>query len=190
MQRLSVLIAAFAVLTGCATNIKPTVTSNPAPARALKEFQQFELKPLAADPGVTEKEPAAVKKINENLNLRINSVTGPWTRAEGDTLIIEPRVREIKFVSSTQRVFTGALSGSSAVRMTVKLTDKASGAVIAEPEFYQRAAAQGGNFSLGVTDNLMLDRIAQVLAEYMQRNYSQAVGGPTGFEAAEAKKKK
>lgn len=188
MQRLSVLIAAFALLTGCVTNIKPTVTSNPAPARAFKEFKQFELRPLAADPG-TEKEPAAIKKISENLDLRIKSLTATWTQPAGDTLVIEPRVREVKFVSSTQRVFTGALSGSSAVRMTVKLTDKASGAVIAEPEFYQRAAAQGGNYTFGVTDNLMLDRIAAVLEEYLKRNYNEAVGGPTGFEAAEAKKK-
>jgi hypothetical protein len=188
MQRLTVLFAALVVLTGCATNIKPTVTSNPAPARAFKEFEQFELKPLQLDAGV--EEPAAVIKIREGLDRKINSLTATWAQPAGDTLVIEPRVRELKFVSGGQRFLVGAMAGSSAVRMTVKLTDKATGAVIAEPEFYQRAAAYGGAYSVGGTDNNMLDRITTVIEEYMKRNYPQAVGGPTGLESAEAEKKK
>ena len=40
----------------------------------------------------------------------------------------------------------------------------------------------GGAFSLGGADNAMLVRIANRLTDYLQANFSQAVGGPTGAE--------
>lgn len=66
--------------------------------------------------------------------------------------------------------------------MTVKLVDDQTKTVIAEPQFYQRASAMGGAWSIGATDNDMLKRIAVVCQEYLERNYNQAVGGPTGLE--------
>jgi hypothetical protein len=182
MKNPLILIAALTVLTGCVTSIKPTVTMNPPPARALKEFNAFELKPLAVDEGIEQAE--AVAKISEGLDRKINVLTTAWSKSPGATLIIEPRIRELKFVGGGKRFFVGALAGSSAVRMTVKLTDKTSGTLIAEPEFYQRAAAYSGAFSIGMTDNIMLDQITTVVQAYMERNYTQAVGGTTGFGGA------
>jgi hypothetical protein len=40
----------------------------------------------------------------------------------------------------------------------------------------------GGAWSVGGTDNGMLERIADVAQDYLKRNYDQAVGGPTGAE--------
>jgi len=68
--------------------------------------------------------------------------------------------------------------------MKVKFIDAETKAVIAEPEFYQRAAAMGWAWSVGATDNDMLDRIATVFQEYLERNYDKPVGGPTGLEEA------
>ena len=121
-------------------------------------------------------------KIQETLDAKLNALVANWSRGAGDTLIIEPRVRELKFVSGANRVLAGAMAGSSAVRITVKLTDKSSGRVIAEPEFYQRAAAYGAAYTFGAMDNSMLSRISTVVEEYLLRNYNQAVGGPTGLE--------
>ena len=64
--------------------------------------------------------------------------------------------------------------------MKVRIYDSESGDTIAYPEFYQRAAAMGGAYTVGVTDNLMLVRIANLLVEYLKSNYENAVGGPTG----------
>jgi hypothetical protein len=175
--------AALVLLSGCVTHIRPTVTSNPPPTRAFKEFATFEVKRLAADDGV--EEPEARVKIQQNLDQKLDPLTANWKRGEGDTLLIEPRIRELKFVGGGGRFLAGSLAGSSAVRMTVKFTDKATGDLIAEPEFYQRAAAMGGAYSFGGTDNAMLVRISSVVEEYMRRNYEEAVGGPTGLEAAE-----
>jgi hypothetical protein len=62
------------------------------------------------------------------------------------------------------------MAGSSAVLMKVKLQDAASGEVLAEPEFYRAANAFTGGQTIGVTDNLMLDQIADDIANYCARN--------------------
>ena len=100
---------------------------------------------------------------------------------------MQPSIEELKFVSGGNRAWAGAFAGSSAVRMRVRFSDKATGAVVAEPEFYQRAAAMGGAYTFGGSDNAMLVRIASVIEEYARRNHAQAVGGPTGLEAAQEK---
>ena len=62
----------------------------------------------------------------------------------------------------------------------VRYIDVESGELIAHPEFYQRAAAMGGAFTIGGTDNAMLIRIASLITDYTENNYHSAVGGPTG----------
>lgn len=78
------------------------------------------------------------------------------------------------------------MAGSSAVRFTLQLTAEPGGEVIASPEFFQRAAAYGGMWSMGGTDNAMLVRVSTVLQEYLERNYEKPIGGPTGLEDAVA----
>ena len=65
--------------------------------------------------------------------------------------------------------------------MRVKFVDWETGRVIADPEFYQRAVAYGDAWSIGDTDNGILARIATVVQQYLDRNYTQAAGGPTGL---------
>ncbi len=184
MKSMKWLVLAFVFCaSGCVTNIRPTVTENPPPTRAFKEFGNFEISRLAFDAGV--EEPAARAKIQQNLDQKLEPLVAGWKQPDGDTLLIEPRIHQLKFVGGGGRFIGGSLAGSSAVRMTVKFSDKASGDVIAEPEFFQRAAAMGGAYSFGGTDNAMLVRIASVVEEYLRRNHPRAVGGPTGLESAE-----
>ncbi len=168
------------LVSGCVTHVRPTVGSNPPPTLAFNQFEQFELARLAVDSGVWE--PAAVARIQENLDVKLNPLIVSWNRGGGDTLVIEPRIRELKFVGGGTRWWAGWFAGSSAVRMTVKISDKSTGAPVAEPEFFQRAAAFGGAYTFGGADNGMLTRIVTVVEEYLRRNYSEAVGGPTGLE--------
>ena len=177
-QHFFVVALVLAFVSGCATNIHPTVASNPPPTRALNTFGGFEIRPITVADGV--EEPDAVAKIRNVCAERINALISGWNRGTGDTLVIEPRIHELKFVSGANRVLAGAMAGSSAVRITAKLSDKSSGAVIAEPEFYQRAAAWGAAYTYGAQDNDMLKRICTVAEDYLRRNYAQAVGGPTG----------
>ena len=99
--------------------------------------------------------------------------------ANAKTLKIEPTIRHIRFISGGARFWGGAFAGGSAVLMTVKLTDAGTGQLIAEPEFYQHASKMAGAWSFGATDKAMLVRISSMVADYLQKNYSAAVGGST-----------
>lgn len=117
----------------------------------------------------------AVAKIDENLFLRMNGVfpgvqrvdpRQPLWTGEPRTLRVVPYVREIKFIGGAARFFAGALAGSSAVVMQVTFVDSATGQVIAQPEFYRKGNAMAGAYTVGATDNIMLDAIAQDIAGY------------------------
>lgn len=188
-KSLFVLLLLFPVLLlfqGCATTyVNPSTDTNPPPSEAFSSFHRFEMTPISmGEPyaGQSANE-SAVKKIQENLDLRLASVLNSWNATGGDngrTLLIQPEIQDIKFVSGGARFMAGALAGSSAVVMKVKFIDQETGAIIAYPEFYQRAAAMGGAYTLGGTDNNMLIRIANLASDYTVSNYAQAVGGPTG----------
>lgn len=188
---LPLLTGAFAVafLTGCGTTgVGISNHQNPAPAAAFSTYRSFELREITmgepwAGQDANEK---ARAKIQTELDLKLKPTIDAWNAnaatASGsrDTLLIEPRVHEVKFISGTARVFAGAFVGDSAIVVKVAYRDKATGELVAEPEFYQHANALGGAYSFGGTDKAMLNRMGTLIAEYTQRNYERAVGGPTG----------
>lgn len=71
--------------------------------------------------------------------------------------------------------------------LRARIYEKETGKTIATPEFYARAAAMGGAWTFGTTDNLMLTRIAARLTDYLKANYDRAVGGPSGVDAPPVK---
>jgi hypothetical protein len=173
---------ALPLVSGCATKIKASTAHNPAPAEAFSTYGRIVLKPVSYAPGYRG-DPGALAKIAGNLDKNLGESVQQWNRARenGRTLTIEPVVEEMSFKSSTKRVFLGPLAGSSGVLMRVTFRDQA-GKVIAKPEFFQRAGAMSGGFTLGVQDNLMLTRVSKLASDYIIANYTQAVGGPTGAD--------
>jgi hypothetical protein len=174
---------------GCVTHITSDVYQNPPPAEKLSDFNRFELKPVRLLPPYAGQEAneAALVKIQQNIDLKMKPALEAWNAAAVSTtpvrtLLIEPIIPEIKFISGGNRFWGGALAGSSAVKLNVRLTVKETEKVVASPEFYARAAAMGGAYTFGGTDNAMLVRIAKRLSDYLVANYQNAVGGPSGAE--------
>lgn len=172
--------------------------NNPAPTVALETFDRFEIAAIAMVEPYAGQAPneQAKERLQINLDERVPPLLAEWNaRPEKNqparTLKIEPTIRHVKFVSGKARFWAGAFAGGTAVLMTVKLSDAASGEVIAEPEFYQHANAMGAAYSFGATDKAMLVRVTDLVSNYLKANYSAAVGGPTGKEdkAAEEQKK-
>lgn len=174
--------------TACATRyINPSTVQNPPPTERFAAFDRFELTSVALEPayaaqGANQK---ATAKIQEYFDLQVQPLINRWNggkpaRQTSRTLRIEPRIEHIKFIGGGTRFWVGALAGSSAVIMKVKYIEKTTGKVIAEPEFFQRAAAMSGALTLGGQDNAMLSRIVTLVVDYTSHNYQQAVGGPSG----------
>ena len=157
--------------------------SNPPPKEAFNAFQRFEERP------VTMGAPWAGQKTNEaartmlqaDLDELLKPLLAEWNaKPAGDaprTLRIEPVVRYIRFITGGRRFFGGAFAGGSAIMVSLKITDAATGDTIAEPDFYQHANAMGAAWSFGATDKTMLIRISNMITEYVRANYPQAVGG-------------
>ena len=177
-------LVALPLIHGCATKIKASSSHNPAPATAFSSYGRIDVKPVAYAPGY-KGNPAALGKIAANLDKDLAPSLAQWNSRpdNGRTLTVEPIVEEMSFKSTTKRVFLGPLAGSSGVLMRVTFRDN-TGKVIATPEFFQRANAMSGGFTLGVQDNLMLTRVAKLASSYVIANYDQAVGGPTGADDA------
>lgn len=178
-----VLLAAVLLLAGegCATrDIKATSLINPPPEAAFSAYRQIELEPIEIDPpyagqGANE---SARNTLQSMVVSRLHSQIRRWNRdpsadATG-TLVIEPRIAQIKFITTGARIWAGAFAGSSAIVVRAKIYEKESGKVIAEPEFYQHANA----YSVG--EHWMLERMASLLSEYVLDNYDEARGGRTG----------
>lgn len=171
-----------ALLSGCATHIKPSTETNPRPAEKFSNFNRFELKPLQAGSAEVANQKAAMAKIEENIQSLLGTRLEQWNAKPANgpvrTLVIEPTVTELKFVSGAKRVFTGELSGSSAVILKTRFSERETGKIVANPELYSKSSAMAGAYTFGANDNAMLTRIANSLAVYVFRNFREAVGGP------------
>lgn len=171
------LLAAEVWLSGCATNIRQP-TSSPQPAKVrFDEFKAVEMRHVAVEPQCAKGNERAIKKIDEELFSKMRFVfpelkeaAEPPEKAVERTLVIEPLIEDLKFIGGAARFWVGAMAGSSAVLMKVTYRDKATGEVIADPEFYRMANAFEGGQSIGVTDNMMLSRIADDICSYTRLN--------------------
>lgn len=177
--------------------IEAKAVTNPPPSTALQAFDRFELAPFTMDAPYAGQDAneEAKTRLQTNLDERLPPVLAEWNAkpAKGTpprTLKIEPTIRHVKFISGKARFWAGAFAGGTAVLVTVKLSDAATGEVIAEPEFYQHANAMGAAWSYGATDKAMLIRTTDMITDYVKANYPTAVGGPTGKEDADQDKKK
>lgn len=185
--RLSLAVFVMVLCPACVTTyVNPSGTMNVAPTEAFSGFQHFEVQRItmgAPYAGQSANE-RALLKIQENFDERVGKLAADWNAKApegGRTLVIVPHIQDIKFISGGKRFWAGAFAGSSAVVLKIKFIDKATGAEVNSAEFYQRAAAMGGAWTMGGTDNGMLVRITEISANYIEANYGKAVGGPTGL---------
>jgi hypothetical protein len=162
---------------------------NPPPAKMLKGYSGYELKPVAlADEAAGKKNvDKVVAKVDENVKASCSAIIAEWNAAAGSSgskemLVIEPQIASVHKSSGATRFFAGAFSGDSYIILKVRIREQSSGKVLADPEFYRRANAMAGAWTFGAHDNAMLQKIASLLANYLTSNYTAAVGGETGWE--------
>lgn len=150
---------------------------NPAPAGALSAFQRFEMSPVKMGPPFDEYDAnkAAVQNLEANLAERAKPLLAEWNaKPAGDaprTLKIEPEIGYIRFITGGKRFFGGAFAGDSGILLKLKLSDAATGELIGEPQFYQRAGAFSATYTFGAMDKHMIIRISGMVANYLKLNY-------------------
>ena len=180
-RRMGCLIVVACFFAGCATNLtKPS--SSPMPSKVkFGEFSGVEVKAVGISESFAESEAnqKALRKIDELVFRDLRMVFPQLKRIESGsdfaktnerTLQITPFVREVKFIGGNARFWVGAMAGSSAVLMQTTYRDSSTGEIIAQPEFYRQAGACAGAWSIGSTDNAMLEEIAQDVVNYTTLN--------------------
>ena len=163
---------------------------NPAPTAAFKGYSRYAIAPITMQPPFAGQAPneKAVAKIQTYVDAQLKPVLTAWSTAgeasgAKGTLLMEPEIQSIKFIGGSTRFWVGALAGSSYVVLKLKISEQDGGKVLADPEFFQRAAAMSGAWTVGGQDNDMLQRIVTVAMSYLTTNYEVAVGGNTGRAA-------
>lgn len=164
-------VAIAVLLAGCSTNIKPPNETIQPPKVPLGQYKSIEIKPLKVahmegDSG----DKAAVQRIEAELKSCLAASFNPRSDNNGHLLVVEPAIPDLKKINGAERFFLGAMAGSSAVLLNVKFSDGGTSEVIADPTFYAKAAAMGGAFSFGATDNAMLSRIVNSACDYTRKN--------------------
>ena len=187
MKRFLSPVVAIALLAGCASDpgarresiVKEQSKQLPAPTTPLSSYKRFELKPIdMVDSVAKDQAKAAVAK---DLGARLQAVMQPlltrWNTASADgpakTLIVQPRVTQLRVVHGVTRAFAGAMAGDSSITMDLELRDAATGAVLAKPSISRNANAMAGAWSFGATDQNLLDYITNIAAEYLQSHHGQ-----------------
>jgi hypothetical protein len=137
--------------------------------RAVSSFASYELRDISANVKVHER---VMTKLTTELRLRLDAPLQAWNEAgaqpghEG-SLAIEVVITDMKFVSGAKRAFAGGLAGSSHCAATAKLVDVAGNQVLFTREFSEFADRSSGAWTMGATDNLMLNRLAENVATWV-----------------------
>jgi hypothetical protein len=187
MKRSLMSIAIIVLLAGCATDpgarrekiVKEHSGQLPAPTTPLSSYERFELKPIEmVDSVANDQAKAAVAKdLETRLQAMVQPLFTQWNAARSDrpakTLIVQPRVTQLRVVHGVTRAFAGAFAGDSSITMDLELRDAATGAVIAKPTIGRNANAVAGAWSFGATDQNLVGYIADIAAEYLQRHHGQ-----------------
>lgn len=172
-----------------ATPTFDTTARNPPPSVALSAFDRIELAPLLLAPGLDAHKGNVVAQrylqvdLDERLRKLADAHNAAAVDAGGRTLQVTPEITAVRFITGGKRLLFGGFGGKSWAVLTLHLTDKASGEVIAEPHFEQRAYGLFAGYSLGAADKLMLARLADMAAAYIVDNTQAAVGGPVATAA-------
>lgn len=192
LQRISFALLIAAASTSALAKkeeIQASSTTNPAPTEAFAAFDRIEVSPIAMGaPYAGQKaNDAALKNLQAALDERLAAWLAdinakPASAEPPRVLRVEPRIDKIRFIGGGARVFAGAFAGKSRVLVKLRITDAATGAVIAEPEFYQHASGMAGAYSFGGADKAMLERAATLVTEFLKTNHAAPAETATGWE--------
>ncbi len=145
------------------TGINSALASHPANQKALVRIDEYLLsRVLQIFPSLT------VIEANEQLD-----------GLDKNSLLIEPFVDDITFISGTARFWAGAWAGDSNVVLIVTFTDLSQDKIIASPTFYQRVGALAVDryrITDGCPDKTMLTRIGDLACEYILLHLTEATG--------------
>lgn len=147
------------------------------PKIALNRYANFELQEMEYSGGILadERKVKVADQLKQKFEEKINGLFSTWNadNAAGEgTLLVKPVLQNLYVVSSGSRFWIGALAGDSTIDMDMSLIDKTTGEEIANPRIMKNANAYSGGWTVGGTDQNLLNYIVEISYEYLVRNYN------------------
>ena len=155
--------------------------TNPPPSEAFSVFLEFRLEGTTLAEGFQEHKGnlSTQRNLDHNLGLTLTPKLETWSgkgKEDGRVLLIKPHIAAVRFVGTAARFWGGMMAGRSWIYVKVEFIDEASGKKIAEPELF-RVARVGNGWSLAKNDYAMVEDMAADIADYVENNYENPVGG-------------
>ena len=178
------LVLVLGVLVGCASNTasrKDVVYADAAllasPTIKLSSYKNFELARMDYSDEIKAEAPKVevAKQVEMKLRLAAEADISAWSAAasegaDGKTVVITPFMKSLRAVSGGARFWAGAFAGDSFVDMELRITDKDTGELLANPTIRKTAGGMAGAYSGGGTDDSLLDYVAEIAHAYLVIN--------------------
>lgn len=174
----------FLIFTGCAAAPEKLESVGRAesarlarPTKRFSSYASYELKPIVLSEAVKSDEAkvAAAADLEAVVRAKLQPLLGQWQAAPGSersgTLVIEPQLASLRIVSVGARFWIGGFAGDSSIDMDLMYTEQSTGQQIAKPRITRSADAMTGGWSVGKSDQNLLDYIANIAYYYMSDNY-------------------
>ena len=176
------LITGF--MTACATQVTEKPSDIKRSTVPLSEYDQVvlvgaELLGEYAGQGANEKAKRKIDQVMESglqqqfenfstMSVSEYQANKPTASGSKQVLVIQPVIKQIKFVGGAARFWAGAMAGSSVVIMDVNLIDAGTNERIGVAGYYRKASAYGDGFGIG--SNRMLEDVANDVVNYVRTN--------------------
>jgi hypothetical protein len=147
------------------------------PTKRFSSYAAYELKPMVLSDAVKRDEAKveAARELETVVRAKLQPLLGHWQARPGKersgTLIIEPQLASLRVVSVGARFWIGGFAGDSSIDMDLMFTEQSNGQQIAKPRITRSADAMTGGWSVGQSDQNLLDYIASIAYYYMTDNY-------------------
>ena len=147
------------------------------PTKRFSSYAAYELRPMVLSETVNRDEDkvAAAGELEAVIRAKLQPLLKQWQAVTGSersgTLIIEPQLASLRIVSVGARFWIGGFAGDSSIDMDLTFTEQSSGQQIARPRITRSADAMTGGWSVGQSDQNLLDYIASIAYHYMTDNY-------------------
>ena len=86
-------------------------------------------------------------------------------------MLVRPELAQLRVVSGGARLFAGLFTGSSFITIDLVLTDAETDTQLIKTRIKKEASGFGGFWSLGQTDENLLDYMANIVHQYMVESY-------------------
>lgn len=147
----------------------------PAPDIDLKAFGHFEVKTTAFGEGqqAQYRSDQVARQIENILRTKVKEWNTAHALPGTRSLTIQPVIERLKLKVGS------VLPRNPEVTLQLRLTDTANGALIAQPEFSDKADGLAATFAHGRGDDDVLTHVAREAADYLDRNYHAAIDALT-----------